>query len=197
MYPEKAEKIITELLTARLSPDLFYHNLYHTKSVVSAALEIASEEGIKDEQDLFLLATAAWFHDAGYINVYEKHEEESCKLAMELLPAAGYTQDQIHTVCTLIMKTHVPQLPETLLEKILCDADLDYLGRSEFSRMGSCLMEEWKVRGKVNNASQFNKMQIGFLEKHRFWTKTSQTKREPLKAQHLQKLREMSDEVTK
>jgi uncharacterized protein len=197
MYPEKAEKIITELLTARLSPDLFYHNLSHTKSVVSAALEIAAEEGIKNTDDLFLLATAAWFHDAGYINTYEKHEEESCRLAMELLPDAGYSQGQIHAICTLIMKTHVPQQPETLLEKILCDADLDYLGRNEFASLGADLLMEWKVRGKVNDEMQFNKMQIGFLEGHHYWTKSSQLNREPVKAMHLQKLRKMRDEVTR
>lgn len=191
MYPEKAEKIVTELLSARLSPDLFYHNLYHTKSVVAAALEIASDEGINNGDELYLLATAAWFHDAGYINVYEKHEEESCRLAMEYLPNAGYTQEQIHAVCTLIMKTHVPQLPETLLEKILCDADLDYLGRNEFTHLGAELMREWQVRGKVSDESEFNKMQIKFLENHQYWTNTARKKREPVKAKHLQRLREM------
>lgn len=193
MYPEKAEEIITELLSTRLSPNLFYHNLYHTKGVVSAALELAALEGITDSEELYLLATAAWFHDAGYVNTYEHHEEESCKLAMSLLPAAGYSQEQIHRICTLIMKTHVPQLPETLLEKIICDADLDYLGRNEFPRVSKELFREWKARDKVTEEAEFNKMQISFLSAHKYWTNSSRRLREPVKAAHLQKLKEIID----
>jgi uncharacterized protein len=194
MYPEKAEKIITELLTNGLSSDLFYHNLYHTNSVVSAALEIAAQEGITDDEDLFLLATAAWFHDSGYISVYERHEEESCRLAMEILPSAGYNQEQIHIVCSMIMKTHMPQQPVTALEMILCDADLDYLGRSEFYDRGVDLFREWKRRGKVNDENEFNRMQIRFLESHRYFTKSSRALREPVKAAHLQKLKELCEQ---
>ncbi len=193
MYPAKAEHIITDLLTNRLSPELTYHNLHHTKSVVNAANELARLEGITNSNDLFILLTAAWFHDCGYVNTYEKHEEESCRIAMELLPDAGYNQEQIHIICSLIMKTHVPQMPETILEKILCDADLDYLGKDDFVKEGANLYSEWKSRGRVQDESEFNRIQIGFLEKHRYWTSTAQRLREPVKSDHLRRLKEVCE----
>lgn len=193
MYPARAEHIITDLLTNRLSPELTYHNLHHTRNVVNAANELARLEGITNSNDLFILLTAAWFHDCGYVNTYDKHEEESCRIAMELLPDAGYNQEQIHIICSLIMKTHVPQMPETLLEKILCDADLDYLGKEEFFKEGSNLFTEWKSRGRVQDEADFNRIQIRFLEKHTYWTSTAQRLREPVKSDHLRKLKEVCE----
>jgi uncharacterized protein len=189
MDAEKVEIIATGLLLKSLSPDLYYHNLVHTKNVVSAALELAASEGITNEADLTFLLTAAWFHDVGYVVGYEHHERESCKMARELLPQAGFNKQQIDIVCKLIMKTHVPQEPETILEKILCDADLDYLGQPEFTRLGKDLFKEWQAKGRVNDEQEFNLLQINFLQKHKYWTLTSQRLREPVKQQHLQTLK--------
>ena len=189
MEIKKVEKIVTDLLENRLSSDLYYHNLSHTKNVVSAALELAASEGITEEEDLIYLSTAAWFHDVGYVVGYEHHERESSKLAREMLPHAGFSESQIDVVCKMIMKTHVPQEPESKLEKILCDADLDYLGRPDFPDLGLDLFREWQAKGRVTDRQEFNLLQIGFLQTHKYWTLTSQQLREPIKQQHLQGLK--------
>jgi uncharacterized protein len=190
MYPDptlqiqKAEEYIKELLTASLPPYMHYHNYDHTMDVYNAAILLAKDEHLgKDE--LFLLQTAALFHDCGFVNVYEKHEEEGCLIAKKILPGLGYRNDQLEAICKIILKTRINQVPETLSEKILCDADLDYLGRDDFELIGKRLYREWFEVGKVKNELEWNRKQVNFLELHRYWTHAAALKREEKKNRHL------------
>ncbi|MEP7171186.1 MAG: HD domain-containing protein [Bacteroidota bacterium] len=185
----KAEQFISELLQSKLPDSLFYHNYNHTVEVLKAVVEIANDEHVNGE-DLILLKTAALFHDCGFINVYHGHEEEGCIIAREQLPLFDYTEAQVAKVCTLIMATKTPQNPQTHLEKIICDADLYYLGTDSFNETGQKLFREWKERGKINSESEWNQMQINFLESHHYLTDSAIANREKKKAENLQKLKE-------
>ena len=99
-----------------------------------------------------------------------------------------YNSFQIESVCKLIMKTKMPQTPETLLEKILCDADLNYLGQDDFIIIGNKLLRELNAMGKNISEKEWNKLQIDFLEAHHYWTSSVISKRENKKAEHLQRL---------
>src|SRR5436190_24086037 len=94
----KAEIYIKRLLQSELSPLLAYHDYDHTMDVLEAAIDLASAEGIREEEMLTLLKTAALFHDCGYVHAYENHEEESCRIAGEVLPGFGYDVAQIRTI---------------------------------------------------------------------------------------------------
>ncbi len=189
MEYEKASNHILELLKTRLSPLLFYHSYEHTLSVLKAVIEISWDENIQSHEDLILLKTAAVYHDCGFLNTYEiDSEEESCKIAKEILPEFDYNSFQIESVCKLIMKTKMPQTPETLLEKILCDADLNYLGQDDFIIIGNKLLRELNAMGKNISEKEWNKLQIDFLEAHHYWTSSVISKRENKKAEHLQRL---------
>ena len=189
MQLEQATEFITELLQNRLSDLMYYHDYHHTNNVLNAATELAAEENVVDEHELLLLKTAALFHDAGYLYTYENHEEESCRIVREHLPDFGYSVNDIEMICGLIMKTKMPQSPETLLEKILCDADLDYLGSDDFEINGQKLFKEWTAMGKLSNKEEWDKAQIKFLESHSYWTKSAGEKRDQKKLEHLRKLK--------
>jgi uncharacterized protein len=189
MQLEKAGDYISELLKTKLPSRLHYHDFQHTIEVHDAAVAIASKENISNGRDLVLLRSAALFHDCGYLNVYDDHEEESCRIAREVLPQFGYTDADIEVITAMIMKTKVPQVPETLLQKILCDADLDHLGREDFKDKSIKLYHEWKETGRVSDEESYNKMQISFIESHRFWTETAIKDREPAKQKHLEELK--------
>jgi hypothetical protein len=88
----------------------------------------------------------------------------------------------------MIMATKVPQTPHTLLEKIICDADLDYLGRDDFYAVGSRLFDEMKVRGFVESEREWNLIQKTFLETHRYHTKYARQHRESKKQEYLQEI---------
>ena len=145
----EASLYIQEELKNKLSATLFYHNYLHTMYVLKSAIEIAEAEKIKDADELTLLKTAALYHDSGFINVYDLvTEEEACKIAEEALKRFDYSKVQIDIICRMIMKTKMPQEPETHLEKILCDADLDYLGTENFVPIGNNLLKELNAHDK-------------------------------------------------
>lgn len=189
MELEKAEQYVLDLLRKELPEQLCYHDLQHTYTVLERAMEIALAENVTDQHDLKLLKTAALYHDCGFIHVYENHEEEGCRIVRKVLPGLEYTQEEIDVICDLIMKTKLPQTPVTHLEKILCDADLDHLGRDDFHEVGDKLYREWDYMNKRLNEREWNEVQVQFLESHHFWTDHCKKKRSQKKAENLQELK--------
>lgn len=185
----EAEEFVTSTLASDLSPTLYYHGLHHTLDVVESADRIARAEGVTDAESLNLLKTAALFHDVGFLYVYKGHEDVGCDYARQVLPRFGYEPAQIDLICGMIMATRIPQTPQTKLQEILADADLDYLGRDDFEPISRSLFEELKVREMVADEMAWNRIQVGFLENHQYWTATASTIRQPAKQQRLNALR--------
>jgi uncharacterized protein len=173
----------------RLSPRLTYHNLLHTLDVMEQAGRIAKEENIRDESEVFLLKTAALFHDSGFLITYTGHEEAGCKLAKTELPVFGLNKPQIDKICGMIMATKIPQSPKNVLDEILADADLDYLGRDDFETISNNLRLEFLEYGVVKNNREWEEKQISFFETHHFFTRASRSNREPQKKAQLAKLK--------
>ncbi len=153
MQFKRAGKFILNKLRNELPAHLSYHGIDHTLDVYSAAERIAKEKGISNYERKLLL-TAALFHDTGFIKKRELHEVESCNFARQYLPLYGYKVAEIELICGMIMATRIPQSPKTYLEEIICDADLDYLGRDDFFRTGNKLFEELKFEGLIKNEKE-------------------------------------------
>ncbi|MFD2570614.1 HD domain-containing protein [Spirosoma soli] len=195
MNVAEAEQFAISTLASGLSPTLYYHGLHHVLDVVEAAGRIAQAEYITDAESLNLLKTAALFHDIGFISTYNGHEAWGCQYVREVLPRFGYEQGQIEAICGMIMATRVPQMPQTKLEEILCDADLDYLGRNDFEPIAHSLYDELKVRNMVADETAWNRIQVKFLESHHYWTPTAIATRQAAKQQRLDALRVLVDAV--
>jgi TolB-like protein/predicted metal-dependent HD superfamily phosphohydrolase/Flp pilus assembly protein TadD len=181
-----AEKHITDLLVKEM-PNLQYHNIDHIHDVLGAAMLIGKSENL-NEEELQLIRLAALFHDAGFIHSPKSHEEKGKEMASEILPAYGLDRDRIGIIGNMILATRIPQSPATKLERILCDADLDYLGRDDFYEIGAKLLEELKSLGIVETEREWNLVQKTFLESHRYHTPFSKENREVKKHQHLQEI---------
>ncbi len=179
-----AEAYILERLQQGLPAKRTYHSLSHTLDVYRTAVSIANAEGVTEEE-LDLLRTAALFHDSGFLVSDTDHENHSCDLARQVLPTFGYSSEQVERVCLMVMATKVPQQPQDRLSRILCDADLDYLGRPDFHRIGSTLFNEFVQYGVVRTEREWNELQVRFLSQHRYFTETNKQLREPAKQQHL------------
>lgn len=177
----KAQDLALSLLKNHLPASLAYHSPNHTMDVVEQALFIAAAEHITDPYALGLLESAAWFHDTGFSRTYQEHELESCKIASELLPQCGATPLDIALVNQLIMDTCLPQKPKSKLGQVLCDADLDYLGRNDFDIHSNNLRKEWLQIGIIKSASDFDPIQIRFLKNHEYFTPYSRRVRKPAK----------------
>lgn len=181
-------KTVMERLRKELSSHLTYHNTRHVRDVLQAVRDIAFEEGIRGEE-LTLLETAALLHDTGFLFSAENHEELSCTLAAEYLPRYGYPETAIRKVQEMIRATRIPQRPNNLPEKILADADLDYLGRDDFFTIGNRLYREFLYTGVVKNEDEWNTLQEKFLENHSYFTETSRKKRNKKKEENLRIIR--------
>ena len=181
---EKAKKYITERLERELSEKLFYHSVFHTKDVCDSAAYIAHCEGLS-EYETGLLLTACLYHDSGFVLQQAGHEQVSCSIAREHLPGFGYTGAEIEKICGIIMATRIPQTPHNLAEEIICDADLDYLGRDDFFVISHRLFLELKASGVVKTEEEWDKLQIVFLEKHNYFTQTSVNLRKAKKDEHI------------
>ena len=184
----EAKKYILARLKKELPPFLSYHSIAHTKDVYDAARRIAHEENIKGT-DKKLLLTAALYHDCGFITGSHNHEIISCQIAKESLPQFEYSPIQIDIICNMILATKIPQSPKTHLEEILCDADLDYLGRDDFKTIGDKLFWELQTYGIITDEIEWNKLQVSFLQKHNYFTKTAKAMREEKKEKYLYDLK--------
>lgn len=176
-----------------LSKHLTYHNVGHTLDVLKQCNVIAAEEGIKLKEDLMLLQISALYHDVGFLEAYDGHEERSCEIATKELPDFGLTPEQIVKVCGMIRCTKIPQSPQNIMEKIICDADLDYLGRPDFYTIGDGLFREFKHQGIIKNELEWNQLQVRFLEKHHYYTRSCIEKREKMKQKHLKEVRKKTE----
>ena len=185
----KAERHIMKILEDELSTKLLYHSINHTIDVTQAVERIAIMEGITDE-DLFLLKSAATYHDAGFIERYDRNEEIGIKMARDILPKYGYTEEQLDIIDGLIKSTEIPQSPKNHLEQIMCDADLDYLGRDDFHVIADCLRRELREHGKLNSDRQWDEIQIAFLNQHTYFTKSAIRLRQEKKVKHIREIEE-------
>lgn len=182
-YQEVKSEIISELQN-KLPKHLSYHSVSHIEDVISASRRIGEAEGLSEEQ-LVLLETAALFHDTGFLYGFKDHEEKSCEIAQDYLPKYGYSQSQIDLIKGMIMATKIPQSPKNHFEKILADADLDYLGRDDFFTIGDKLYEELAMFGMISSERDWNLLQERFLENHHYFTKTAIEDRASKKAENL------------
>lgn len=184
MQFERAKKYILNRLQKELPEHLSYHSIWHTKDVYESANMIAAAEGVSGN-DLKLLLTACVFHDCGFLIQQKDHESISCNIARECLPKYNYNAEEIEKICGMILATRIPQKPHNLLEEVICDADLDYLGRDDFFNIGNKLYEELMVYGYIRNEKEWDKLQINFLENHHYFTKTSNNLRGTKKTEYL------------
>jgi len=172
MQYQKVEEYALNKLRTELDNRLYYHGVHHTFDVLLACERIALSEGV-GEKDIVLLKTAALFHDIGFVAKYKGHEEESCKIAASVLPGFGYSKNELIKISEMIMATQIPQNPISHLGEIICDADLDYLGRNDFEPIAQSLYQELMAFHFITGEEQWNKIQLNFLSNHRYFTKTA------------------------
>ena len=175
-----------------LSSELYYHHIAHTLDIFESAVRLAGWEGIEGRQ-LTLVKVAALLHDVGFINAYKGHEEEGCAEARRCLPSEGFTEDEIESICGMIMATQLPQSPKTQLEMILCDADLDYLGRDDYDEIAPRLFKEIVARDASFTEEAWLDMQISFLSSHTYFTESALERRQAGKEAKLKELIALRD----
>ena len=167
-----ARKFILEELQSSSLNKFSYHNTEHSKEVESACMAISKSENLTDIE-IELLIVAALTHDIGYVEDACKHEEVGCIFITKHLPDFGYNDEEVELIKSLIMATKFPHNPNTLLEKIICDSDLSYIGLGSYETQSENLRKELVRTRDIEFKTEKDWIvyQIDFLEKHKFFTK--------------------------
>lgn len=193
---EQAIRYAEDRLEHELSPQLLYHGIAHTRAEVVPAVEtLAVMEGIGGTS-FYLLLTAAWFHDLGFVEQPLYHELISARIAVQVLPSFAYNEEEIEIVRWAILATALPQAPNNLLEEILVDADLDVLGRTDFMQRNGDLRHELALLGKEFTDEQWYTSQLNFIEGHTYFTASAHSLRDAQKLLNIAELKHTLEQLT-
>ena len=186
------DQYIRELFKDELPGGIKYHDsdhtLHATKGVVAVANRIAIAENIS-EHDRELLIAAAYFHDTGYIREYDKNEPIAARMAGRILKLIGYQPNDVEKIQKMILSTDLEREPDSHIAKILCDADLDHLGREDFFKLDAKLREGRRIRGiDVSDDAKWYKGTLQIMKTHRYYTESQKKLREKKKQENIQRL---------
>jgi predicted metal-dependent HD superfamily phosphohydrolase len=195
------DQYIRELFRDELPAGIKYHNADHTlhptKGVVAVANRIALSENIS-EHDRELLIAAAYFHDTGYIREYDKNEPIAARMAGRILKLIGYKPNDIKEVQNMILATDLARKPQSLVEKILCDADLDHLGRDDFFKRDGKLRKGRGARGiDVSDEAKWYRGTLALITNHKYYTASQNKLREEKKHQNIKLLEKKLNKIEK
>ena len=187
---KKAEDHVNLFYRNNTVENLFYHNQSHTTEVLEDTKKIANHYHL-DDRTFFIVCTAACFHDLGHlIKNVESHEIESAKLARVFLSTLGVNETDIVAIEKCILATQMPQKPESLAEKILCDADLFNLGTDGFIVKNKFLKEEIEALGNTKiEDNEWRAFTVNMLENHQYFTDYCQLFLNKTKAENLKQFR--------
>lgn len=176
-----------EILENRLPQDLYYHGFHHTLDALRVSAYYL-QNGEVDPRSSKLLRIGILFHDIGFAVSRNNHELESVRIAHSSMSSVGFSKADIRVVEGLIWATKLPQSPNNDLERIICDVDLDYLGRKDYYEISNQLYRELKAYREINSKEEWDLRQVKFLEAHRYHTDFALEKREPFKRKRLDEL---------
>lgn len=187
----KAARFAATLLARELPSWALYHSVEHTRQTVAACREIGRVLRLNDAQ-MAVVVLAAWFHDTGYGSGPQGHEARSARIAERYLTSHGYPKRMVTSVKKCILATHVPQRPRSLLQRVLCDADLISLGKRTFLVQNELLRQEMELRERrIIEERVWLHRSYRFLHGHRFATSYGRTVLESGKQANLGRLRKM------
>lgn len=178
----------------KLSKNYCYHDLSHAINVVNAVHEIV--EGMKlTDHERHILLTAAWFHDIGYIWQIEGHEIAGAGIAEAFLRNKEVDEQDIEQVKACILATKYPQKPSSVLEQVICDADLLHLGRKDCFEKAALIREEWVLtRQKQYSDSEWRELNLDFMKQHHFHTSYCREHYSKRKKKNCRQIRKLMEE---
>jgi predicted metal-dependent HD superfamily phosphohydrolase len=167
---------VAALLRAKKPGWIKFHTFEHAETVVKACKEIGVASRLSDEE-IEIVMLAAWFHDTGYVETVEGHEEKSVEIAVSFLRETGFSENKIAQVAGCIRATKMPQAPKTPLEQLVCDADIAHLASREFLRVSELIRFEIEHQmGRNLSEIEWLTRNTNFIKGHRYFTAYAQAK---------------------
>ena len=175
LVPE-ASSYVYDLFKEKLPATITYHTYLHTVEVAKAAAKIGRKSGLGRNENA-LVTLAAWFHDTGFTETYEHHEETGIRIAQEYLRERGLSEEQIARVAAYIRATGADQAPQNPGERVIRDADMSHVGSKNYQERSEQLRREWAThRNRTYSDEEWAELQLGFLASVSFHTEYAQKK---------------------
>ncbi|QEM07822.1 hypothetical protein DIU31_031580 [Mucilaginibacter rubeus] len=192
---KKSEQYVTALLAEKLPAGMAYHNLLHTRDMVSAVQEL-TESILLNNWEQEILLVAAWFHDSGYCYTYHGHEAISMTLAGDFLRGLGKNEIFINPVNDCIRATQMPQAPHTIFQAVMCDADMRHLALPDYAAHADRLRKEWfQMLHKEFSDADWDRQNLQFMKSHTYFTIHAKTHWEPEKQQNISLLQDKLNDI--
>ena len=186
---------VSGLFNGKLSDQYEYHNFTHTLETTNICKEIANSYQL-DNDEVEILLLACIFHDSGYVNSYENHEEESVVIAEDFLKEHDYAPEKIEKVKKLIISTTPDHNPGNLQEEIIHDADFIHMGKKNFFDKGKLLRKEWEYLLNKNFSNlEWEEEQYRFLTENDFYTTYARGSYGKRRLKNIKKQKQKLDEL--
>ncbi len=185
----EVEAYVSNFITEQVPKEFAFHDIQHTLNVVNAVQEMGKYQGLTI-QEIEWLQLAAWFHDTGYDKGGQDHETRSARYAREFLKGLGYPEESLNQVVNCIMATRMPHEPKTILEKVMCDADLSHLGKKIYwDRCSRVRQELTLTKGMTMSDPEWIDFELSFIQHHCFHTSVAHELYGKRKKKHIKQLR--------
>jgi HD superfamily phosphodiesterase len=190
-----SSEFVSHFLKENLPSEFTYHNFIHAREVFEAVTELGKNSGLSDEE-LEIIQIAAWFHDTGFIKDYQDHENKSIEIAKEFLENIRYPDKKINRITEIIVMTDMANIPISLSDKIIRDADILYIGKEDFYYKCLALKSELEIIDhKKLTESEWLNFNLDFINGTVFFTDYAKSKYEPGRQKNISRLNEMINKL--
>ena len=182
----KVEAFVSEEFKKPVWKDFDYHNSSHTLQVVEEVRQLGKLTKLSDTQ-MFELEIAAWFHDLGYSEGVEGHENISASIAENYLKEHSCPPQTVESVKSLIYATN-PSFTDyqSISQKLIRDADLSNAGLEEFIKWNSKLRKEWSQKlSREFTDNEWEIAQYEYLNSLKYLSEAAKARYNKVKEQNL------------
>jgi HD superfamily phosphodiesterase len=186
----ESENYLSALLAEKLPENIIFHDFNHAMQVKKYAEEIGEKAGLSSDE-MNILRISALFHDAGFVNSYDKHHEESIAIASSFLAEHDVDPRSIGQVAEVIRACKMPQDPKDEIAAVLCDAEMMYIASESALEQMDLLFDETAMASlKPGKRSSLEKGYIDFLAAHTYFTEYGKTILQPAKEAAVKRITE-------
>jgi class 3 adenylate cyclase len=183
------EEFVMSHLEKELDKNLYFHNYEYACHLYEYAGLLAKATDL-DMEETLLIRTAALFLNSGFTGGYENQENRSAEFARNILPEFNYSEKQISIISNLILSSKWPPEPNNLLEMVLYDTKMEYIGRADFIKLYKNLFHEQNHYNRSGDAQEFKQNQIDIILQYPFFTDSARRLREVSITEQISRIRE-------
>ncbi len=181
---------IFDRLQRELPAEYTFHSAQHARDVMHEAI-LFSETESRSKREVELLAIAAAYHDAGFLQQAIENEAIGAEIATAaLIEHGGYSDDEVQLVQQMICDTRlIPgedglyQSASNDLSRYLLDADVSNFGRADFFDKLERLIQE---RGVERLPELYATLKL--MKNHDWLTDAARSLREDKKQENIAQL---------